>query len=135
MWCSVDQQFCLTLELNQRKMQHHYNRNLRFIDSQEDERVWLKTNPFKTGGNPKLAPRRNGPWTVIEKLPNGVNFRIKNAHKETKIVHHDRLLPVKIVPTEFREHEALLDNDNPSVEESSSDEDLFSLNSFTSSDN
>lgn len=42
---------------------------------------------------------------------------------------------MKIVPTEFREHEELLDNDNPSVEESSSDEDLFSLNSFTSSDN
>eukprot|EP00794_Sanderia_malayensis_P014851 gene14851-biopygen11943 len=43
----------------------------------------------------KLAPRRDGPWTIVQKLPNGVNFQIENRKKEQKVVHHDRLLPVK----------------------------------------
>ena len=51
---------------------------------------------YKTGENRKLSPRRGGPWVVLEKLPNGVNFKIKNdSTGETKVVHHDRLSPVK----------------------------------------
>ena len=36
----------------------------------------------------------------MKKLPNGVNFKIVNAHKDYKIVHHDRLIPV--IENEFR---------------------------------
>lgn len=78
------------------KVKTHYNQNLRFHNHQEGYSVWLKVKFYKTGENRKLAPRRSGPWTVIRKLPNGVNFEILN-HKtqEKKIVHHDRLTPCK----------------------------------------
>ena len=46
------------------------------------------------GEDRKLAPRRTGPWTIIKKLPNGVNFQIENHRNEAKIVHHGRLSPV-----------------------------------------
>ena len=75
-------------------MQQYYNRNLRFIDYTEGQHVWLKVKHYKTGENRKMAPRRDGPWKIITKLPNGVNLRIENSHKEQKIVHYDRLLPV-----------------------------------------
>ena len=83
-----------TLQLNKQKMQQQYNRNLRFIDYAVGQKVWLKVKHYKTGENRKLAPRRDGPWTVLEKLPNGVNFKIENLRKERKVVHHDRLLPI-----------------------------------------
>ena len=66
------------LELSKVKMQQHYNRNIRVIHYKEGQKVWLKTKHYKTGENRKLAPRRNGPWTIREQLPNGVNFRIEN---------------------------------------------------------
>ena len=40
-----------------------------------------------------MAPRRNGPWVFVRKLPNGVNFEVENSKREVKIVHHDRLSP------------------------------------------
>ena len=51
---------------------------------------------IKSGEN-KLAPKRTGPWTVLKKMPNGVNFEIRsdNSH-ERKIVHHDKLKTVKV---------------------------------------
>ena len=82
------------LEISKQKMQDQYNRKLHFIDYSEGQQVWLKVKHYKTGENRKLAPRRDGPWTIISKLPNGVNFQIENSRKERKIVHHDRLLPV-----------------------------------------
>ena len=58
--------------------------------------MWLKVKFYKTGENCKLVPRRNGPWTVIRKLPNGVNFeKANNKTQERKILHHDRLTPCK----------------------------------------
>ena len=36
----------------------------------------IKYKHYKTGENRKLAPRRGGPWIVLEKLPNGVNFKV-----------------------------------------------------------
>ena len=53
----------------------------------------VENKHYKSGENRKLAPRRNGPWIVLRKLPNGVNFKIENSRKEQKVVHHDRLLP------------------------------------------
>ena len=56
----------------------------------------MKVKFYKTGENRKLSPRRNGPWTVLSKLPNGVNFHIINDKtREEKVVHHDRINPVK----------------------------------------
>ena len=77
-------------------MQAQYNKNIRFIDHNAGDKVWLKVKCYKTGENRKLAPRRRGPWTVIKKLPNGVNFEIVNDQtKDKKIVHHDRLSPIR----------------------------------------
>ena len=84
------------LQISKLKMQAQYNENLRFLNHQEGEKVWLKVKFYKTGENRKLAPRYSGPWTIVRKLPNGVNFEINNSRtSETKIVHHDRLLPFK----------------------------------------
>ena len=87
-------QIVKTLGLSKIKMQQQYNRNLHFTNYVADQQVWLKKKHYKTGENRKLAPRREGPWTVLKKLPNGVNFKIINSKKEEKIVHHDQLSPV-----------------------------------------
>ena len=84
------------LNLSKEKMQIQYNKNLRFVDHRAGYNVWLKVKYYKTGENRKLAHCRRGPWTVVKKLPNGVNFEICNDQtKEKKIVHHDRLSPVR----------------------------------------
>ena len=66
------------LHLNQLQMQAQYNKHIHFHDYKEGEKVWLKVKFYKTGENRKLAPRRKGPWTILRKLPNGVNFEILN---------------------------------------------------------
>ena len=77
-------------------MQAKYNKNLRFINHQEGEKVLLKVKHYKTWENRKLAPRYSGPWTVLRKVPNGVNFEIYNPNTSAKkIMHHDRLIPFK----------------------------------------
>ena len=84
------------LQLSKLKMVRQYNRNLRVIDYKEGDRVLMKVKHYKTGENRKLAPRRGGPWIVLEKLPNGVNFKVRNlSSNETKVVHHDRLSPFR----------------------------------------
>ena len=42
----------------------------------------------------KLSPRRTAPWSIIEKLPNMVNFQIKCSSDE-KVAHYNRVSPVK----------------------------------------
>ena len=94
------------LQISKTQMQQQYNTNIRFNNYVNGQKVWLKVKHYKTGENRKLAPRRNGPWVVVRKLPNGVNFEIANSKKEVKIVHHDRLSPVvdngfkKEIPTD-----------------------------------
>ena len=84
----------LSLGLNREQMQKQYNKNIRFHDYHVGEKVWLKTKYYKTGENKKLSPRRNGPWTIVDKLPNGLNFRIENdSTGNKKVVHHNRLTP------------------------------------------
>ena len=91
MWALVTKH----LQISKYKMLSQYNKNLRFHDYQPGQKVWLKTQYVKSGEN-KLLPKRSGPWTVISKLPNGVNFRITNDKtRVTKIVHHDRLKAVR----------------------------------------
>ena len=77
-------------------MQQQYNTNIRFNDYKSGDNVWLKTKHYKSGESRKLSPRRNSPWQILEKLPNGVNFRIINVQsRQQKIVHHDRLSPLR----------------------------------------
>ena len=66
-----------------------HNQNTRFNTYSPRENVCLKQKLYRTGENRKLAPRRDGPWTVTKWLPNGVNFLIRNSDGEQKIVHHD----------------------------------------------
>ena len=78
----------------------------------------LKRKYYKTGESRKLSSRKTGPWEIIEKLSNGVNFRIKNnSTGKSLVVHHDRLIPVKFEP------EANESNDN---EENAMDFDISS---------
>ena len=119
-----------TLEISKRKMQQQYNRNLRFIDYSEGQQVWLKVKHYKTGENRKLAPRRDGPWKIISKLPNGVNFQIENSRKERKIVHHDRLLPV--VDNGFRNEP--IPNPTSDAESNSSESDVSEDSDYSYSD-
>ena len=84
------------LQLSKIEMMKQDNKNIRFHNYADGDNVWLKIKHFKTGESRKLSPRRNGPWIVIKKLPNGVNFEIRNKHtSETKIVHHNRLSPIR----------------------------------------
>ena len=76
-------------------MQQQNNMNICFDDYKLGEKVWLKSKHYRSGEHRKLSPRRNGPWRILEKLPNGVNFRIiHNQTRQSKIVHCDRLSPV-----------------------------------------
>ena len=82
------------LEVSRKKMMQQYNRNKQFYDYRPNEMVWLKKKTFKPGESKKLAPRKTGPWCVLRKLPNGVNFEIRDPKsKIIKIVHHNRLSP------------------------------------------
>ena len=84
------------LQSSKTKMQQRYNMNIRFNYYKPGEKVWLKTKHYKSGEHRKLSPRRNGPWRVLEKLHNGVNFCIIHDHtRQSKIVHPDRLSPVQ----------------------------------------
>ena len=77
-------------------MQRQYNKKLNFCDYQPGYRAWLKKKYYKTGENRKLSPRKTGPWVIMEKLPNGVTFKIRNDSSGTvQNVHHDRLIPMK----------------------------------------
>ena len=84
------------LHLSKEKMAQKYNKNIRYNDLQAGDKVWLKAQYVKSGENRKLAPKRVGPWTVLRKMPNNVNFEIKNDRSSTtSIVHHDRLKPLR----------------------------------------
>ena len=57
-------------------MQQHYNKNIHYMGYVIGLKVLLKVKHYNTGENKKLAPRVT--WTIVEKLPNGVTFRIEN---------------------------------------------------------
>ena len=113
-----------SLALSKTEMQRHYNKNILFNNYGEGQKVWLKSKHYKSGENRKLAPRRNGPWTVLQKLPNGVNFRIENSRKEQKVVHHDRLLPFIERDTDLQSDDELIEHDIPEDERSVASESL-----------
>ena len=61
-----------------------------------NDKVWLERRSFGPRENKKLSPRKTGPWTITKVYPNGVNFRIReDSSGRTKVVHHNKLTPVK----------------------------------------
>ena len=83
------------LNISKEKMKKQYDKKVNLNHYNEGDKVWLKIKYYKQDQNRKLSPRRNAPWTISKKLPNG-NFEIrKNGSNERKIVHHDRLTPIK----------------------------------------
>ena len=83
------------LEISRQDIMLRHDKNIRFHDYCAGEKVWLKSDFIKTGEN-KLAPKRGGPWTILKKMPNGVTFQIRDDKTNTtKIIHHDRLKPVR----------------------------------------
>ena len=82
----VQQQLGITREA----MRKQYNKKIKVYDYKIGQSVWLKKKYYKTGESRKLSPRRTGPREIVEKMSNGVNFKIRNT-----IVHHDRLTHVK----------------------------------------
>ena len=71
------------LHLSKLEMLKQYDKNIRFHNYMDGEKIWLKI-------------KRDGPWIVLRKMPNGVNFEINNEKiSETKVVHDDRLSPIR----------------------------------------
>ena len=94
----VHKHVATNLGLNRIHMQQQYNKNINFHIYCKGDKVWLKRKYFKTGETQKLAPRRNGSWTILEKLKNGVNFRIQNdVNKKKQVVQNNRLYPAQII--------------------------------------
>ena len=83
------------LEISRERMQLQYNISVRFFNYKICDKVWVEKKTLKTGENKKLAPRTIGPWSIIGKCVNGVNYEISNDDdKSKKTVHHNRLHPV-----------------------------------------
>ena len=76
-------------------MDKQYNKKVTANSYKTGDRVWVTKKFYKTGENGKLAPRRDGPFVVVECLPNGRNFTVKNIQTgKTSNIHHDRMRPV-----------------------------------------
>ena len=80
---------------SRKRMENSYNKSIRTNNYITGQKVWLRNKSFKGGESAKLAPRRSGPWTVVDILPNGRNFRIRNdSNSKVVVVHHDRIEPL-----------------------------------------
>ena len=81
------------LQLNSKKMQTHYNKNIRLHDYRNGDKVCLNLKYYKTGETRKPSPHHHGPLTVLRKLPNGTNFEIVNNGMRKKKI--EDLTPFK----------------------------------------
>ena len=54
-------------------------------------KVLVRKRHYNPGENRKLSPRYIGLCTIIRKMPNAVNFEVKNSKGKTSIIHHNRL--------------------------------------------
>ena len=98
------------------QMESTYNKSTRLIEYSVHDKVWVRNKTFKAGESAKLAPRRSGPWEVIEVMPNGRNFRLKNCQNgRFTVVHHDRIVPV-------RSDTVVSSDDNETSDDESSDD-------------
>ena len=104
------------LDKYRQQMESTYNKSTRLIKHSLNDKVWVRNKTFKAGESAKLAPRRSGPWEIIEIMPNGRNFRLKNCQNGRLIVvHHDRIEPIRSNTVESSE-------DNESSDDDSSDD-------------
>ena len=97
------------------RMEKSYNTSLKKHEYTVGDEVWLRKKNFKRGESTKLAPRRTGPWIVVDVKENGRNFRLKHRNGQRCLVHHDRLSPV-------RRDKNMNDIDSPVRPEPSDDE-------------
>ena len=75
-------------------MEKSYNTSIKTHDYAVGDDVWLRKKNFKGGESIKLAPRRTGPWTIVEVKADGRNFLIRSRNGKRCVVHHDRLTQV-----------------------------------------
>ena len=82
------------LSMYRSRMEKSYNSSTKLHEYSVGDEVWLRKKTFKCGESEKLAPRRTGPWTVVEVKANGRNFLIRSRNGKRYVVHHDRLTPL-----------------------------------------
>ena len=101
------------LDKYRKQMESTYNKSTRLIEHSLHDRVWVRNKTFKAGESAKLAPRRSGPWEIIEIKPNGRNFRLKNCHNgRLTVVHHDRIEPIRSDSVEPRADDETSDDES-----------------------
>ena len=67
-----------------------YDTNVNYQDLKIGDKVLEKT--VDIGESRKLSPRKTGPWSILNKMPNGVTFLIENGSTgKRQVVHHDRI--------------------------------------------
>ena len=66
-----------------------YNKHVRYFHYDPERH-------YKPGENRKLSTRYSGPYTVLRKMPNGVNYQLKGANGKESIIHHNRLKKYKV---------------------------------------
>ena len=72
-------------------MMSQYNKNVRYYEYYVGDKVWVRKRHYKPGENRKLSPRYMGPYEIVRKMPNGVNYKIRVAKGKESIIHHNRL--------------------------------------------
>ena len=78
------------------RMEKNYNKSTKLHPYSVEDEVWIRKKNFKCGESEKLAPRRTGPWSIVEIKENGRNFLLRNcSNGRTTVVHHDRMEPVR----------------------------------------
>ena len=106
----MDSNVEMYLQISKQNMMTQYNKNVRYFDYKPGNKVWVRKRHYKTGESRKLARRYTGPYTVIRKMPNAVNFEIKYKNGKLSIIHHNRLKRVNDVDNDTR-NENTVDND------------------------
>ena len=111
------------LKISKETMKRNYDKSVQLNEYNVGDQVWLRKKCYKAGESKKLSPRRTGPWTILEKLPNGVNFKIKrNGSNEEKVIHHNRLYPKKCVDRKSYSARNVVQSDDTSLSAHYSDD-------------
>ena len=99
-------------------MKKQYDKSANFQRYIVGDKVWLKKKNFKLGESRKLSPRKTGPWTIRNKMNNGITFLIENDSNEEKlVVHHDRI--ERVIPEKTTSEKTTIED---VTHDSSSDE-------------
>jgi hypothetical protein len=80
------------LSVTRERMKINHDKNLNVSDISPGQVVWIKRKWTKKGQSESLSTRWLGPWVVVKKMDNGVNFELRNqATGKSTVVHHDRI--------------------------------------------